>query len=262
MKKLISVMICALLVCAFPIVLFAAEALPGGVDDGASESGEAMNGVSEDGVPEDGASEDGASESVSGGLVSGEAMSGGSDGGESLSALLSERFEKWVTSHLEEISVVITLLGTLFYQIRKNRSLTRSMGTMNNNAVALAEQSASVMSQALTGLENASLAVRGYDERISALLDAYRAGAEDRQRLEGELAQLKAYLRTAAASNIEFANELAELLGLANIPNCKKEEIGARHLAAVRSIKAAESNALGAAASVEEEVSEDDGKTA
>ena len=54
------------------------------------------------------------------------------------------------------------------------------------------------------------------------------------------MTEIKSYLKTATKANVEFSNELAELLTLANIPNFKKEEIGARHLAAVNAIQAAE----------------------
>ena len=157
------------------------------------------------------------------------------DGGENL---LSARFEAWVLPHLEEISVVVTLLFSLVYQVRKNKLLGKSMGVMNDNAVTIAEQSSGMMAQALAGMENAALAVKGYDERIASLLDAYGAAAEDRERLERELIEVRAYLKSAAEANLEFSNELAELLSLANIPNFKKEEIGARHLAAVRAMQA------------------------
>ena len=164
-----------------------------------------------------------------------EAVSAEADG--ELSLLLSEKFEEWIVPNLEEISVIITLVGTLFYQLRKNKLLSKSIGTMNNNAVAIAEQNAGMMNQALTGMESASLAVRGYEERIESLLEAYRTSAEDKERLETELSEVKEYLKTASEANVEFANELAELLGLANIPNYKKEEIGARHLAAVKALR-------------------------
>jgi hypothetical protein len=42
-------------------------------------------------------------------------------------------------------------------------------------------------------------------------------------------------------ANVEFANEVAELLILANIPNSRKDELYARHLAAVNAIQEAES---------------------
>jgi hypothetical protein len=44
-------------------------------------------------------------------------------------------------------------------------------------------------------------------------------------------------------ANLEFADELAELLGLANIPNYVKEQIGARHVAAKKNIIEAEKKA-------------------
>lgn len=157
---------------------------------------------------------------------------------------LSEKFEDWILPHFEEISVIITLIFTAFYNKRKHKLLNKSMGTMNNNAVSIAQNSSEMMSQALLNMQNASGAVTAYDTRIAQMLEAYKATAANNERLEHELSEMKAYLKTAAESNIEFANELAELLGLANIPNYKKEEIGARHLAAVKSIKAAESEAL------------------
>ncbi len=154
--------------------------------------------------------------------------------------MISVKFEEWVLPHLEEISVIATLILTAIYNVRKNKLLTRSMGTMNNNTVAIAQNSSDMMSQALVNMQNASGTVAAYDTRITALLESYEATAEDKKRLESELSEIKAYLKTASEANLEFSNELAELLNLANIPNFKKEEIGSRHLAAVNAIKAAE----------------------
>mgnify|MGYP003296352319 CR=1 FL=1 len=71
------------------------------------------------------------------------------------------------------------------------------------------------------------------------------------------------FLKTSADANIEFANELAELLGLANIPNYKKEEIGARHLESVKAILEAEKKAEAVALipATTEEAKEDVGET-
>ena len=155
-------------------------------------------------------------------------------------SLLSKKFEEWVLPHLEEISVIVTLAFSSVYQIRKNKLLTKSMGAMNHNTVAVAEQSADMMTQAREGLENAAASVKSYEARIGELLEAYRSTAEDKKSLEREMQELRAYCQTATEANVEFANELAELLSLANIPEYKKEEIGARHLAAVRAIEAAQ----------------------
>ena len=59
---------------------------------------------------------------------------------ETAAELISVKFEEWVLPHLEEISVVITLIFSLFYQMRKHTLLSRSIGTMNNNAVSIAEE--------------------------------------------------------------------------------------------------------------------------
>lgn len=176
--------------------------------------------------------------------------------------LFSENAKDWILAHIEEISVVVTLIMTCFYNMRKSKLLNKSMGTLNNNAITVAEKSTSFMSQALTNIENASGAVTSYDTRILALLEAYKQTAEDKQKLETELVEIKNYLQTATKANLEFADELAELLGLANIPNYKKEEIGARHLAAKKNIIEAEAKAEAAALlpATTEEVMEDVGE--
>ncbi|MBR6744392.1 MAG: hypothetical protein IKM00_04155, partial [Clostridia bacterium] len=67
---------------------------------------------------------------------------------ESESNLLSVRFEQWVLPHLEEIAVVVTLIFSLFFQMRKHKLLSKAIGTMNNNAIAIAESNSDMMSKA------------------------------------------------------------------------------------------------------------------
>ena len=160
-----------------------------------------------------------------------------------LKNLFSENFEDWILAHVEEISVVITLIMTAFYNMRKHKLLNRSMGTLNNNAITVAQTSNDFMGNALAQMQNASGAVVQYDARITALLEAFKTTAEDKAMLERELVEIKNYLKVESESNIEFANELAELLALANIPNYKKEELGSRHVAAVNAIIEAEAKA-------------------
>lgn len=246
MKKFLVSILALLIVCAFPLFVFAEETTDSALETTAStlETTETESETTESVTPP----ADEPSETVT--------------PEEDLKVLLSKKFEEWVVPNLEEISVVITMIGTLFYQIRKNKLLAKSMGVMNNNTVAIAEQSSTMMNQALTGMENVSNIVTAYDARIAALLEAHKATAEDKERLEKELTEIRTYLKTSAESNIEFANELAELLGLANIPNYKKEEIGARHLAAVKSIKTAETEALNAVQPLHTGVTEDVGEEA
>ncbi len=164
--------------------------------------------------------------------------------------LVTERIVGYVQEHLEEISVIITMILTVFYQIRKHAVLNRSIGTLNNNSIAIAENSSAAM-------EGVSSAVTGYKSEIAALLGEYRQNAEEKKRLETALSDVEGYLRTARLANVELANEVAELLVLANIPNSKKEELYARHIAAVRAIDTAKDGGEEQA-----EVIQDDGEQA
>lgn len=153
-----------------------------------------------------------------------------------LKNLFSENFEDWILAHLEEISVVVTLIMTAFYNMRKHKLLNKSMGTLNNNAITVAQTSNDFMGNALMQMQNASGAVVQYDERITALLEAFKTTAEDKAMLERELVEIKNYLKTESEANIEFANELATLIALSNIPIYKKDELGSAHVARVNAI--------------------------
>lgn len=145
----------------------------------------------------------------------------------------AEQVVGYVQEHLEEISVIITLLLTIFYNMLKHKVLNKSIGTLNNNAVTIAENSNTTM-------QGVSLVVESYKTEIETLLNAFRVTAEDKQKLEQALAEVHASLKSAKLANMELANEVAELLVLANIPNSKKEELYSRHLAAVGAIADAE----------------------
>lgn len=181
---------------------------------------------------------------------------------------LSEEIVGYIKEHLEEISVIITLILTAFYNVKKNGILNKSIGTVNNNAVTVAENSQYAINQALTNMEGVASVVTGYREEIKKMIEEFRANAaekqtleeliagyktvieklltecransEEKQKLEQTLTEVHAHLKTAKLANVELANEVAELLVLANIPNAKKEELYARHRAAVGALAEAE----------------------
>lgn len=154
--------------------------------------------------------------------------------------LYTEKIVSYIKQHLEEISVIITLILTTFYQIRKHIVLNNTVATTNNNAVTIAENSLAAIGQALTEVSSVSSVVNGYKDETARMLAEVRANAEEKQKLEQALTEVQAYLKTAKLANVELANEVAELLVLANIPNSKKEELYSRHLAAVGAIADAE----------------------
>lgn len=136
-----------------------------------------------------------------------------------------ERIVEYIKEYFEEISVIVTLIVTIFYQVLKHRSLSKSIGTLNNNAIGIAENSNSAMQAAL--------------EKIS---EVQRQQKEERLIMENKIKMLDAHLTQSKAANVELANELAELLVLANIPNAKKDELYKRHVEAVEKINNMEVN--------------------
>lgn len=160
--------------------------------------------------------------------------------------LTTEKIVGYIQAHLEEISVIATLILTLFYQLRKHASLNKSIGTLNNNAVEVAESSAATIGEALKNMTDISGVVSGYKEEMARMLNEVRANEEEKLKLASTLATVNKYLETAKAANLELSNEVAELLVLANIPNSKKEELYSRHRAAVDAIASAENTEVNA----------------
>lgn len=172
---------------------------------------------------------------------------------------ISGAFVEWIEPNLEEISVVVALIGYGIANFKKLTNVLKSLGIMNNNTITISKENATLMEQAMASINDASNTVTAWDEKIAQILVAYQQTAEDKQRLEKELVEIKNYLKISAEANLEFSNELAELLGLANIPNYVKEEIGARHVAAKNNIIEAEKKAE-ALLTAPEEVTVDDGE--
>jgi len=152
----------------------------------------------------------------------------------------AEQIIAYGEKHFEEILVIVTSVLMSFYQARKHKVLNRCIATLNNNAVTISENSKNAMQDALGEMGGVSTVVTNYKMSIDALLEEYRNTAEDKKKLEQTLDEVHNHLKIAKLANVELANEVAELLVLANIPNAKKDELYSRHLAAVGAIADAE----------------------
>lgn len=151
-----------------------------------------------------------------------------------------DKVVEWVLASFEEISVIVTLIAGAYYSFRKHGWLNKAISTLNNNAVVIAEDSKSAINNALAEVKGMAETVSEYKAMIEAALEEVRKSDEEKKRLEAALNQFESYLKTSKLANIELANEVAELLVLANIPNSKKEELYSRHVAAVGAITEAE----------------------
>lgn len=198
MKKILAILMSALLICAFPVMVFAEE------------------------IPAEEVAVEEVAEEVTEEVV---------DDSNDLSV---DDIVNYAQSHLEEISVIVSLVISALYAIVRNKKLNGSIAKVNNNAVKMTENN-------LTALTDVSLVVTQYKEAMATMLDEIRRNDAERASLEESLAEVTKYLKATRLANVELANEVAELLILANIPNSKKDELYARHLAAVNAIAEAES---------------------
>lgn len=209
MKKIFALILCAMLICATPIVAFAEEG------ENATEVTE--NTSVEEMVTE---SEISASEET-----------------------LPDKIIDFITENYEGstfLSLAITVVVYTFFAIKKHKSLNGTIGVLNNNAVTVASNSTKVITDAMEKIVAIAEVVKGHREDIVALLEEIRKNAEEKESLEDMLRTVTKALETSKMASMEFADEVAELLVLANIPNAKKEELYARHRAAVDALKTAE----------------------
>lgn len=211
MKKILAFILCVMLILALPVVSFAEEGDSANIE---------QNVESTENVP-----------TVEENLAEEEILP---------ELTITETIAAWFKENYADISVIGTLLLTIFYEVRKHKSLNGSIGTLNNNAIAVAENSASTIKAALSEVEDISKVVNSYKEEIASLLGEIRKNAEEKESLETTLAHVETFLKTAKLATLELSNEVAELLVLANIPNSKKDELYARHTKAVHELEAAE----------------------
>ena len=226
MKKILAIVLCVMLVCMMSVVAFAeAEVVEGDatLDETPVET-----------PPEETPTEDEKTEE------------------EIQAELTTEKIVNYITEHLEEFSVILTMILTVFYQVRKHIELNKSIATMNNNTVSVAQNSANAIANTVSGMAGMTDTLNGYKTEMEKMLAEIRANEEEKRNMAAMLEKVNKHLETSKSANLEFSNELAELLVLANIPNSKKDELYARHRAAVDAIAAAE----------ETEVKEDVGEEA
>lgn len=209
MKKIFALILCAMLICATPVIAFA-------------EGEEIATEVTENTSTEEIATESEISASE---------------------PTLPDKFIGFITENYEGstfISLAISIVVYTYFAIKKHKSLSGSIGVLNNNAVTVAENSAKTIEDAMKKMAAMAEVVEGYGNTMSSMLEEIRKNAEEKQSLEEMLCSVKKALETLKLADIEFGNEVAELLVLANIPNAKKEELYSRHRAAVDAIATAE----------------------
>lgn len=153
---------------------------------------------------------------------------------------LTDEVIGYAKEHLEEIAVLVYMFITSIYERKKQKANFNAIATVNNNAVTVSTDSKTAIADAKKAMQDVKDEVVGYKKTIEKLLSKFEESEKDKLKLEEMLAQVHNTLKASKLANMELANEVAELLVLANIPNSKKEELYSRHLAAVGAIAEAE----------------------
>ncbi len=215
MKKILAIVLCVMLVCMMSVVAFATEAE-------VVEGDATLDEPPVENPPAETPTEDEKTEA------------------EIEAELTTDKIVNYLTEHLEEFSVILTMILTVFYQVRKHIELNKSIATMNNNTVSVAQNSANAIANTVSGMAGMTDTLNGYKAEMEKMLAEIRANEEEKRNMAAMLDKVNKHLETSKSANLEFSNELAELLVLANIPNSKKDELYSRHRAAVDALEAAD----------------------
>jgi soluble cytochrome b562 len=200
MKKLLAIMLCAMLIFALPIFVSAEEA-----DNSAPETEITVEG--EISAPEN---------------------------------TVTENIVDYIVANIDKLVVIVVMAGYSIVESRLRGKMNGSIGTLNNNAIAIANNSANAINTAMDKVATVANKMKEYEEKFDSLIETIRVSEEEKKALQNALTKVESYLNTAKIANIEFANELAELLCLANIPNAKKDELYKKHVEGVQKLEAEE----------------------
>lgn len=190
MKKIFAILLCALILCTMPVVAFA---------EGDSEPQDAIvaDGEVVDTEPKE---------------------------------TVSEKIVGWLQDNSIDISIVATVLLSIFYERIKHRKLTGSIGTLNNNAITVAENSVAVVQNALEKVNAVADKVAAFEEKIDSLIESVTKSDAEKTELTKALVRVESYINTAKIATLDLGNLIDDLLLLANIPTAKKSELHSAHL--------------------------------
>ena len=163
----------------------------------------------------------------------------------------------WFKSNFEEITVLVSLVGAALYSKIKDGKFSNSLGTLNGNAIAIANQGADVAAAAAEKMNAVADKLGTYEGKLAEFEGKYEELLESFKTAEGEkldlvdlLNRIEKALAAVKCAAVENADEVANLILLSGITKAKKEELYGQHRVAVHALEAIE------------EVKENDGKKA
>jgi hypothetical protein len=150
----------------------------------------------------------------------------------------------YVKGHIEEISVIVSLIAAAIYSKVKDGKFGASLGTLNNNAITIAKDASEKMREVANKLECYEKGITDkldeFEKKYGDLLGAFESDEEERLSFKDTLAHIEKLLSSVKLAATENSNEIANLILLSGIPNAKKDELYGDHLVAIRALEALE----------------------
>lgn len=173
------------------------------------------------------------------------AATGENSGSESITeSTVTDGIATYVKEHLEEISVIVSLIAAVIYSKIKDGKFGASLGTLNNNAITIAKDASEKMREVANKLECYEKGITDklneFEKKYGDLLGAFESDEEERLSFKDTLARIEKLLSAVKLAAIENSNETANLILLSGIPNAKKDELYGDHLVAIRALEALE----------------------
>lgn len=196
---------------------------------------------------------------------------------------LPEKIVNFLTTNYDSTTLVgfaVTLIAYLIYGIQQFKQLGGKVGVLNNNAVNIAENStkaidatfveakgiaeksvetvnkalgeareimqalqdgnAAALTETLSKAETIAETVVSFKEVMETFLERIGDIESDKVATRDALIEATKTMEACKKASLEEGNIVAELLLLANIPNSKKEELYARHTKAVHELEVVE----------------------
>ena len=153
----------------------------------------------------------------------------------------SEKLANFIRANVTETSLVtfaMALIAFCIEHLTSNKKLRNNIGVLNNNAIEIANTSATKTEEntkELSSLKDAiSLFMDSLLGRVNDTLGTISKTAEERDELEKKLAENNKLLERTIIAVKDCSDMVANLLIMSNIPNSKKEEVYSRHLELVK----------------------------
>lgn len=143
---------------------------------------------------------------------------------------ITEQVANYVTDNAEEILTMVAAFASAVIVKLIIGKLSSSVSTLNNNAINIAKEAGEK-------LEAASKKFEDYEGKMLEFMAKLERSEAEKKLLETNLNSVETFLETAKLAVVNLADELAELLLLANIPNAKKESIYSMHQEAMKKLK-------------------------